>query len=126
MIHHDTGSYTKDAKSIETIKLSEHQDNRSVRIKREAEEDSLIYFDLDKAPKAEKGIKIVEQEPGETQCNYNQCVEICNTIYFAIPIHLAQCYNNTCFCFPKKDLYPPAIKNFMKTHKLFGIQQTYE
>ncbi|GIX79740.1 uncharacterized protein CEXT_445711 [Caerostris extrusa] len=103
---------------IESIANSTIQDKIEVRAKRDkSTADKNTQW---------KDIKIIGEDQEKTQCNYSQCIDICKTIYFAVPLHLAQCYNNICFCFPKKDLYPPVIKNFMKTHSLFGIQQTYE
>ncbi|GFX45887.1 uncharacterized protein TNCV_3607481 [Trichonephila clavipes] len=98
-------------------------------MKRKATEEhqqNTLLNDTAKKAREKRGIKIVPQDHEKTGCNYDQCVEICKAIYFAVPIHLAQCYDNFCFCFPKKDLYPPAIKNAMKSHRLFGIQQPYE
>ncbi|GFU09258.1 uncharacterized protein NPIL_506621 [Nephila pilipes] len=109
--------------------ISTFQDTFKVRMKRKAVEEyerNVTQNDTVKNTKQKRGIKIVKKDRGEHQCNYDQCVEICKTIYYAVPIHLAQCYDNFCFCFPKKDLYPPVIKNFMKSHTLFGIQQPYE
>ncbi|KAF8767091.1 hypothetical protein HNY73_020088 [Argiope bruennichi] len=107
---HATGSskihnHQINTKNIVTTNLSVLQADSSVRIKRETEKDGVFNYDADKVPKVEKGIKILEQEPGETQCNYNQCVEICKAIYFAIPIHLAQCYNNGCFSASQRRIY---------------------
>ncbi|GIX81025.1 uncharacterized protein CDAR_26111 [Caerostris darwini] len=111
-------SQLKNMAQIESIANSTHQDKVEVRAKRDkSTADKNTQW---------KDIKIIGEDQEKTQCNYSQCVGICKTIYFAVPLHLAQCYNNICFCFPKKDLYPPVIKNFMKTHSLFGIQQTYE